>query len=281
MRQPWRQQRDSATRPSRRQALASLIATLAGGVVALYPRASHAAGSAGAAVAGVPANAPIPSRQVVGPTANPATNAVLAAVADQFTTMVATRYQHHDVENAQEGTYFYDCVGMVTYTLRLAAPNAIAALETDLGIRKGFVPNPAHYLQWFTALPGEPNQYWMPVTRVEDLLPGDVIAWTIEANNPHPIPAGHALIAAGPLLPLSDGSYALLVYDSTGTPHGPFDTRRTDPRNELGPNGLPSGLGRGTIQLFSEPVSGAPVAEAWTVGTARTAQVIGIARALG
>jgi hypothetical protein len=270
----------SPLRPSRRQALAALVAATAGGMAAFNSAASLPAGASGGSVAGVPTNAPVPSRQIVGPAASPISSPVLAAVSDQFTTMVATRYQHHDVENAQGGTYFYDCVGMVTYTLRLATPSAIEALESDLGIRKGFVPNPAHYLQWFTALPAEPNQSWSPVTRVEDLLPGDVLAWTIEANNPHPVPAGHALVAAGPPLPLSDGSYALLVYDSTGTPHGPFDTRRTDPRNELGPNGLPSGLGRGTIQLFVDPVTGAPVAEAWTVGTAQTAQVIGIARAL-
>jgi hypothetical protein len=275
----WRPRPVWTGRPSRRQALQALLAAAAGGIVTFDPIRQRPALAARRA-AGVPANSMPPSRQVVGPAAAPDSSPVLAAVTDQYTTMTATRYQHHDVENAQAGTYFYDCVGMVTYTLHLAAPNAIGALESDLGIRKGFVPNPAHYLQWFTALPAEPNPFWLSVGHVEAILPGDVLAWTIEANNPHPIPAGHALIAAGPPLLLSDGSYALLVYDSTGTPHGPYDTRRTNPRNELGPNGLPSGLGSGTIQLFVDPISGAPAAEAWTVGTARTAQVIGIARAI-
>lgn len=266
-------------RRTRRRAIAAFAATVAGGMMSLH--LARGADATDRSVAGPPTDAPIPSRQTVGPAAAADESPVLAAVANQFSTMLATRYQHHDVENSDDGTYYYDCVGMVTYTLRQAAPNAIGAVLTDLGIRKGYVPNPAHYLQWFTALPIEPNQFWTPVTRVIDIQPGDVIAWTIEANNPHPVPAGHALIAAGPPLPLSDGSYALLVFDSTGTPHGAFDTRREDPRNEIGPNGLPGGLGRGTIQLFADPVSGFPVAEAWTVGTARTSQAIGIARALG
>jgi hypothetical protein len=260
------------------------MATFASGVASLYLAGMARAGGARAAsqsVDGVPAGAPVPSRQVSGPAATPAESPVLAAVVHQFTTMVATRYQHHDVESPEDRTYYYDCVGMVTYTLRQAAPNAIAAVLTDLGIRRGYVPNPAHYLQWFAALPTEPNEFWTPVMRVVDIQPGDVIAWTIEANNPHPVPAGHALISAGRPLLLSDGSYALLVYDSTGTPHGAFDTRRADPRNEVGLNGLPSGLGNGTIQLFADPASGSPIGEAWTVSTAQTSQAIGIARALG
>lgn len=129
---------------------------------------------------------PAPSRQVVGPAAPSNASPVLAAVAHQFTTMTAARYQHQDVENA----------------------------------------------------------------------------------------------SAGPPLLLADGSYALLVYDSTATPHGPADTRRSDSRNEVGPNGLPSGLGMGTIHLIPDGSTGAPVAVAWTVGTAPTTAPIGIGRAL-
>jgi hypothetical protein len=227
-----------------------------------------------------PTDAPKPSRQVVGQEATGDVSPVLAAVQKQFQTMSATRYQHMDQENAAAGTYFYDCVGMVTYTLRLAAPQATDALLTDLRIKPGYVPSPPHYVQWFTSLDTEPNPSWQEVSRVADVQPGDVLAWNLEANNPSSTVPGHSVIAAGPPLLLSDGSFALLVYDSTATPHGPFDSRRTDPRNETGPNGLPSGLGKGTIQLIPDATTGAPVSVAWTVGTAPTIAPIGIGRAL-
>lgn len=223
---------------------------------------------------------PRPSRQVVGPEAPPDASPVLAAVVQQFTTMTATRYQHMDIEDAAAGTYYYDCVGMVTYTLRLATPQALRTLLADLRIRPGYVPSPPLYVQWFTSLDTEPDPFWQDVSRVADIQPGDVIAWNLEANNPDSTVKGHAVIAAGPPLLLADGSYALLVYDSTATPHGPTDSRHDDPRNEIGPNGLPSGLGKGTIQLIPDPTTGAPVAVAWTVGTAPTTVPIGIGRAL-
>ncbi len=130
---------------SRRSALRVLcgLATIGAAYLALDGR-GHA--KATATLAGVPAGAPDPSRQVTGPAAGPDASFVLAAVASQFMTMAATRYQHHDVENPQDRTYFYDCVGMVTYTLRQGAPKAMEALLADLGIRRGYVPNPAHYL---------------------------------------------------------------------------------------------------------------------------------------
>ncbi len=112
-----------------------------------------------------------------------------------------------------------------------------------------------------------------------DILPGDFVDWNLEANNPSSVAKGHAIIAAGPPLLLSDGSYALLAYDSTATPHGPYDTRLTDDRNDTGPNGLPSGLGCGTLQ-FHVNEKGEPVSISWTVGTKATVAPMAIGRPL-
>lgn len=245
-------------------------------------RRSFMSGLASAAI--VPATAaavhaqgggPKPTPQVQGPDAPPGASRTLAAVMEQFRTMTQTRYQHKDEEYPERGVYYYDCVGMVTFTIGLANPAARDAMYQVTGIRRGFVPSPARYVEWISWIASEPNRLWERVPRVADVRPGDILAWVYEPNNPtgDGAPHGHSVIAAGPPLPLSDGTFALLVYDSTASFHGPFDTRRTDPRNlpleveNSTSHGNPSGLGRGTIQLIPDPTSGAPVAVAWTVGT--------------
>lgn len=77
------------------------------------------------------------------------------------------------------------------------------------------------------------------------------------------------MIAAGPPLALADGSYALLVWDSTGVPaHGPSDSRNWDPRDQpLAGTTRPSGLGQGTIEV-TVTAAGAPDRMRWMVGGA-------------
>jgi hypothetical protein len=259
-----------------------LAGTAAGGLAAL----AVANGSRGGlhlgpppASAGTQGPAPKASKYLVGPQASPDTSPVLGDVVQQFTTMTVTRYQHQDEEDPQAGTYYYDCVGMTTYTMRRATPNAVAAVLNAFDIAHGFVPTPSHYAQFFFDLADTPSPYWQQITRVSDLQPGGILAWNVEVNNPDPTTPGHSVIAAGPPVLLSNGSYALFVYDSTATPHGPSDSRLTDPRNEIGPNGKPSGLGHGTIQLFVD-TTGAPNGIAWTVSTRNTPQQIAMARPL-
>src|SRR5437016_1749160 len=61
---------------------------------------------------------------------------------------------------------------------------------------------------------------------IEDVRAGS----NSEHHNPqgHGGTNGHAVIAAGPLLRLANGSFALAIFDSTGGFHGPFDTRHTN-----------------------------------------------------
>ena len=222
---------------------------------------------------------PAPSASIVATASPTDSSPLLSVVAQQFQTMTATRYDHHFHEDPAAGIYYYDCVGMTTYSMRLAAPKALQVLLDSLKIRTGFVPTPSRYAKWFLGLEQISNPFWQAVTRVVDLQPGDVLAWNVDIENPNPPSPGHSVIAAGPPLPLSDGSWALLVYDSTATPHGRFDTRLTDDRNQIGPNGRPSGLGRGTLQLFAD-AEGRPNAIGWSVGGRRGRQKIGMARPL-
>jgi hypothetical protein len=182
--------------------------------------------------------------------------------------MIATRYQHHNQESEADHTYFYDCVGFVSYAMSQAAPTAATTTRDTLKIKRGYVPSPASYVRLFgkvdagTGLPG-----WAPVSSVAALQAGDVIAWYYDrgaASKPGSA-SGHAAVIAGPLTQTGSDAYSVLVYDSTATPHGPDDTRRTNPANKPGPNGKPSGLGRGTIGILAKS-DGQISAVQWSAG---------------
>lgn len=224
--------------------------------------AGLAAAGLGAALLAVPARAS--TLRQAAPSAAP----VLAEAQHEFTTMTATRYQHHNVEDAAAGTYFYDCVGFVTYALGQAAPVARATIMTKFSIRPGRVPSPGLYVKLFDQLDGS-QAGWAAVHRVADLLPGDIVSWSYDAavssNEPgHDHAArGHAFVVAA--APQADGASTFLVqvFDSTASPHGPNDSRRTNPKNLPGPNGKPSGLGTGTVRLDTG-AAGALVNVHWT-----------------
>lgn len=208
----------------------------------------------------------------------PAPGSVTAANAyGVWGTMTATRYQHDDRSNILAGTYYVDCVGWTTLLLTHAAPQATASLRERTGVKNpGRVPTPLRYAVFFRGLTERPAQGWRAVVRVSDVRAGDILAWQPETNNPDE--KGHAVVAAGPAQKQADGTYALAVVDSTGTPHGPDDTRRTDPRNLPLPDGRPSGIGIGTIGIVVAAKTGAPVSIMWSLGTRGVPKTIGIGR---
>ena len=218
----------------------------------------------GAALAvAVPARAAAPTRpsppaRIAAPDAASAAGPLLGEAVREYTTMTATRYQHRNVENTTAGIYYYDCVGFVTYALSQAAPVADATIRRAYSIRSDRVPAPGVYVRLFTTLDGT-QAGWEPVTRVADLQPGDVVAWSYDnaasSNEPgHDHSArGHAFVVASTPQPSGSDSYLVQVWDSTGTPHGPNDTRRTNPKNLPDAGGKPSGLGSGTVRLDAGP----------------------------
>jgi hypothetical protein len=185
---------------------------------------------------------------------------VLDAVTHAFRTMTRTRYQHHYVEHPRRGVYLFDCVGMADYFLHRGAPQAWQRMHTALGIRRGWVPNPT---RWADYLRGSPAA-WQLVDEAAAILPGDFLLMDRSATTRF---VGHAMIAAGASRRRSDGTYALRVYDATGTAHGPRDSRLRDPRAEKRDpwRRSGSGLGRGTIQITPDG-AGAPAAISWSVG---------------
>lgn len=194
--------------------------------------------------------------------------------------MKQTRYQHKFYEDVAAGTYFFDCVGWTTYLLSHAAPRATASLRSGTGVtNRHLVPTPLKYEQFLLSLSSKPAAGWAAVQRAADVTAGDILAWQPEANNPGRV--GHAVVAIGPATKQPDGSYALAVVDSTATPHGPDDTRRTDPRNlPITPGGRPSGLGIGTIGITVDS-AGAATGIIWSLGTTAVSKRIGLGRPTG
>ncbi len=208
-----------------------LVAALAGGV------ATTAAPAVGLSPGAHP-------RSDVGAAgADAGTSPLLGEAVHEYDTMTATRYQAALRVDLSKGTYFYDCVGFVTYALGQAAPQARTTVMTTFNIAPGRIPSPARYVDLFGRLDGtQPG--WQPVHRVVDLQPGDVVAWTY--TSPHGA-NGHAFVVGSAPKAVGTNQYLLTVWDSTATPHGPHDTRLTNPKNLLGRNGKPSGLGSGQV----------------------------------
>lgn len=174
-------------------------------------------------------------------------SAVVNEALHEYDTMTATRYQAALRVSVPRGTYFYDCAGFVTCALGRVAPQARETIYSAFDISANRIPSPARYVALFGQLNGtQPG--WEPVRRVVDLDPGDIVAWTY--THPHGS-NGHAFIVGTVPRMAGASQYLATVWDSTATPHGPHDTRLTNPKNLLGANGKRSGLGRGQVVIDS------------------------------
>jgi hypothetical protein len=220
----------------------------------------------------------------LGITLSPAASSPLVAAAyHQFNTMRCTHYQHHDVQDPNAGTYYYDCVGFTSYSVRVADATAWNELASAVHLPAGRVPSPRLYVSFFRRLVPSSQPGWRPVATGSGIQPGDLLAWSPEALDSES--AGHSVMALSAPEPLGGGRFALAVMDSTATGHGPDDTRRAD--NPLSQRNAPlgashaskgtrlhraradarSGLGIGVIALDTGP-SGSVTGVEWTVGTA-------------
>jgi len=151
-------------------------------------------------------------------------------------------------------------------------------MHSALHIKPGFVPSPNHWYSFLTGAKGPLPASWQRITSISAVQPGDYFLFT---SSPYPTPGdpfqpassttdvnrrfvGHAVIAAGPPTQLTDDSYVLRVFDSTGATnatvggHGCFDTIHTNPANINF-----SGLGNGTMRLYK--TSGTVTSVAWSI----------------
>jgi hypothetical protein len=210
-----------------------------------------------------------PGPSVIGVLAPKTSDPLEDAVVTAWETMSWTLYSHHDTVDATAGRYQFDCVGATNYFLSVADPAANDALRTAEHIGTGYVPTPLRLADFLGSLPPGGTSTWRPVDQASAIGPGEIIG---VPPAPGSTEAGHAMMTAGPAVPLTDGGYAVLVFDSTAEPgHGPGDSRRWDSRDQPLPDvaGKPadrkSGLGYGTVEITTSP-TGTPEHVLWSVG---------------
>ncbi len=173
--------------------------------------------------------------------------------------MKTTLYQHQTRVDREAGSYRYDCVGLVAYALKQAAPQAWTSVFKATGIAKGRIPSPARYRTFFASLAAKPQPGLEAVPKISEVRPGDVVAWEHKTATS----SGHAVIVGGTPTRRPDGSWSVEVYDSTSAPHGE-DSRPGDVRAQvLETSGRRSGLGHGIMVLLTDPASGALTGVRW------------------
>jgi hypothetical protein len=181
--------------------------------------------------------------------------ALLADANRQLAAMRTSSYSHKTYVNEADGTFDYDCSGLVDYSLARVAPEALHQLQQATARR----PLAKHFVQFIDSIPPDGKKgRWHRVDRVQDLAPGDIVAWLkpadVSTKN-----TGHVMIVRGPVRPVRNrsGQIAVPVIDSTSVRHGAGDSRyRTQS----------TGLGTGTMYLTMEK-TGIPRGYLWSHGS--------------
>ena len=170
---------------------------------------------------------------------------LLAEAARAVDTMTASTYSH---KTHVEGTvYDVDCSGFLDYLLRIVDPEALHELVAATVKR----PLAKHFVDFFSA--PSPHTHWARVARVQDMQPGDVLAWRRPADVVSKN-TGHVMLVTAAPSPRGADSWVVAIIDSTASPHGPRDPRRAEHH---------TGIGRGVVVLDTD-AAGAPLRYHWT-----------------
>jgi hypothetical protein len=192
------------------------------------------------------------------PPTGAASAALLAEVDRELHDMKSSTYSHHTHVDEPSGSFAYDCSGFLAYALSRAVPDALAAVQATTPRR----PRSADYVVFLGSIPadGSVKGRWQRLGRVQDLVPGDVIAWLKPADS-HSTNTGHTMIVHGPVTasPATPGAFIVPIADSTARPHAAGDARAAEHR---------TGLGQGEIVLVTG-AGGAPVGYRWSHGKSR------------
>jgi hypothetical protein len=167
----------------------------------------------------------------------------------------STAYTHKTTIEEDEGKFEFDCSGFVGYVLAKSQPSALAELRIATKRR----PLAKHFVEFFQNLPA--GSAWHEIARVQDLAPGDVIAW-LKPDDVTTKNTGHVMIVRG--APARDAEYtdvwAVPIIDSTAVPHGKGDSRKD--------TGV-TGLGTGEVLLVVDEHD-QPIGYRWSRGTKAT-----------
>ena len=189
---------------------------------------------------------------------------VLGQAMHVLSSMRATAYTHKTTIEASAGKFEFDCSGFVGYVLAQSQPRALAELRAATKKR----PLAKHFVTFFQNV--HPQSTWRKIERVEDLAPGDMIAWLKPADVVTKN-TGHVMIVRE--RPIRDEQHpdmwSVQIIDSTAVPHGKGDSRKA--------RGL-TGLGTGEVLLIVDD-RGEPIGYRWSRGTRATLHMTTIALA--
>jgi hypothetical protein len=177
---------------------------------------------------------------------------VIALIGTIEQTLRETAYAHTTRVDAKRGTYIFDCSGMASWVLRRAARRAHAAV---LHQSSGGRPLARDFYWSIKRTPiGRDGYGWQRVARVNEAMPGDVIAWLKPAILRSPN-TGHVAFVVEPPVPVPDlpNGYLLRIADASSYQH------QDDSRAESGR----TGYGTGTILVLADPNTGEPSAYGW------------------
>jgi hypothetical protein len=220
--------------------------------------AGHAGPDSVATSAGAPA---LPAPSAATPAAAAAATAAPALLVGEIDRELAamrrTHYQHTTKVDEAKGTFFYDCSGLVDYAVRRVLPADAAALPTSTSAR----PLAGDIERYLHGGQAGPIDGWQAIGRVDELRPGDVVAW-LATEDSKTGDTGHVMVvlAAATANPGRTGQWLVQVADSTLNPHA-LDSRHTGE----------TGLGTGTVGLVADD-GGAPTAFYWQGGVSKQAK---------
>jgi hypothetical protein len=148
----------------------------------------------------------------------------------------ACSYSHDPVVDEASGRYELDCSSFANYVLGNATPSHFLALAGAPDAR----PLARDYAAFFASLsPRDASGRWQRVERPIDLVPGDVVAWTLDQEK-NAGDTGHVLFVVDTPFANPDRRDEVLITtgDSTWHPHGSIDPRAKSGRGGVGVGGL-------------------------------------------
>jgi hypothetical protein len=189
---------------------------------------------------------------------------LLSAAHQMIADFKTTRYSHKTHIDSDRGICEVDCSGFLVVLLKQTSPKHLQQIATQ---HKR--PLAEDFYTAFTAKNGERPGGWKPIKHLQDVEPGDVIAWLKQERQPGDN-TGHVMLVEKK--PTAEGSsqFRVRVLDSTAHGHS-GDTR---------PEGA-SGIGAGTLWLDVDG-AGRPIGYRWKSRRGMLHQApVAIGRAVG
>lgn len=167
-----------------------------------------------------------------------------------------TSYVHATHIDEAAGRFDFDCSAMAAWVLSRATPLAEQTVLTRNGVGR---PVAANYHDVIAQSPEDHAAAgWQRIARIEDVRPGDVLAWrrppSVQSTN-----TGHVAFVVGTPKRIAPGRnyFELRVADSSSVLHA--DDSRENPRR--------SGFGYGTMSFGVDPKTHRALSYGWVGGS--------------